>query len=133
MDAKPRDALPRDARTLPARFYVDPGHFLAERERFHAGMWACVGREEDVPGVGDVAVREVAGESLIVARGEDGAIRAFYNVCRHRGTRLLEPGSAGCQAGRRIQCPYPAWTYDLRGRLVAAPGTEEGPRFAKAD
>ena len=131
MEIQARVPLPADARTLPARFYVDPAHFLAERERFFAGMWACVGREEDVPNVGDVAVREVAGESLIVVRGEDGAIRAFYNVCRHRGTRLLD--GAACRVGKRIQCPYHAWTYDLRGRLVGAPHMEEGDRFAKED
>ena len=131
MEIQPRQPLPRDARTLPARYYIDPAHFLAERERFFAGMWACVGRAEDVAEAGDVAVREVAGESLILARGEDGAIRAFYNVCRHRGTRLLE--TSECRVGRRIQCPYHAWTYDLEGRLVGAPHMDEGERFAKAD
>src|SRR4051812_24137914 len=131
MDVMPRDPLPLDARTLPARYYIDAEHFLAERERFFARMWVCVGREDDVPGAGDSVVREVAGESLIVVRGEDGEIRAFYNVCRHRGTRLLtEP--EGC-VGKRIQCPYHAWTFDLQGRLVAAPHMDEGPRFRKAD
>ena len=131
MEAKPRDELPIDARTLSARYYIDPGHFLAERERFFAGMWACVGREEDVAGPGDAVLREIAGESLIVVRGDDREIRAFYNVCRHRGTRLLE--SAESCVGHRIQCPYHAWTYDLQGRLVGAPHMDEGPRFLKAD
>ncbi len=131
MDVKPREALPLDARTLPARYYVDPDHFLAERERFFARMWACVGREDEVAHSGDAIVREVAGESLILVRGDDGEIRAFYNVCRHRGTRLLE-SPEGC-VGKRIQCPYHAWTYDLHGNLVAAPHMDEGPRFQKAD
>jgi Rieske 2Fe-2S family protein len=131
MDVKPRDALPIDARTLPARYYVDPAHFLDERERFFGRMWAFVGREDEVARPGDAIVREVAGESLIVVRGEDAEIRAFYNVCRHRGTRLLDEPE-GC-IGRRIQCPYHAWTYDLQGRLVAAPHMDEGPRFLKAD
>jgi Rieske 2Fe-2S family protein len=131
MDVKPRDALPLDARTLPARYYVDPGHFLEERERFFAGMWTCVGREDDVPNPGDAVLREVAGESLIIVRGDDREIRAFYNVCRHRGTRLLtEPESC---VGKRIQCPYHAWTFDLEGRLVGAPHMDEGPRFRKED
>ncbi len=131
MPAKPRDELPPDARTLPARYYVDPGHFLAERERFFAGMWACVGRESDAPNPGDAVLRDVADESLILARGDDGTLRAFYNVCRHRGTRLLvEPESC---VGRRIRCPYHAWAYDLEGRLVAAPHMDEGSRFRKAD
>ena len=131
MDAKPRDALPLEARTLPARYYVDPDYFLDERERFFARMWACVGREDEIPGPGDAIVREVADESLIVVRGEDGDIRAFYNVCRHRGTRLLD--STEVCVGRRIQCPYHAWSYDPQGRLAGAPHMEEGPRFRKAD
>ena len=131
MEATPRPELPPGARTLPARFYVDPAHFLAERERFFADRWTCVGREEDVAESGRSIVREVLDESLILARADDGVLRAFYNVCRHRGTRLIEP-TEEC-VGRRIQCPYHAWTYDLDGRLVAAPHMEEGPRFAKED
>jgi glycine betaine catabolism A len=131
MDVIPRDPLPLDARTLPSRYYVDPDHFLADRERFFARMWVFVGREDDVPGAGDTILREVAGESLIVVRGDDGLVRAFYNVCRHRGTRLLSELES-C-VGKRIQCPYHAWTYDLQGRLVGAPHMEEGPRFCKAD
>lgn len=131
MDAKPRDPLPLDARTLPARYYVDPGYYLEERERFFAGLWTCVGREDEVPNPGDAILREVADESLIIVRGEDREIRAFYNVCRHRGTRLLaEPA---CSVGKRIQCPYHAWTFDLQGRLVGAPHMDEGARFRKED
>jgi Rieske 2Fe-2S family protein len=131
MDVKPREPLPIDARTLPASYYVDPAHFLLERERFFAGMWVYVGREDDVPEPGDSVLREVVDESLIIVRGEDREIRAFYNVCRHRGTRLLtEPESC---VGKRIQCPYHAWTFDLQGKLVGAPHMEEGPRFQKAD
>jgi glycine betaine catabolism A len=131
MDVTPRDPLPHDARTLPARYYVDPGYFLEERERFFAGMWTFVGREDEVPKPGDAILRDVAGESLIIVRGDDREIRAFYNVCRHRGTRLLtEPESC---VGKRIQCSYHAWTFDLRGNLVGAPHMDEGPRFRKED
>ena len=94
-------------------------------------MWTCVGREEDVPEPGNSLPLDVVDESLILARGDDGRLRAFYNACRHRGTRLIESDEV-C-VGRRIQCPYHAWTYDLQGRLVAAPHMEEGPRFSKAD
>ena len=131
MDAKPRDPLPPGARTLPSRYYIDPAHFARERERFFAGMWTFVGRADEVANPGDAVLRDVAGENLIVVRGEDGEIRAFHNVCRHRGTRLLtEPSS---RVGKRIRCPYHAWSYDLRGRLVAAPHMDEGPRFRKDD
>jgi glycine betaine catabolism A len=131
MDVKPRDPLPVDARTLPARYYVDADYFVEERERFFAGMWAYVGRHDEIPRAGDAMLRDVADESLIVVRGDDRVIRAFYNVCRHRGTRLLtEPESC---VGKRIQCPYHAWTYDLQGRLVGAPHMDEGTRFRKED
>jgi len=131
MDVKPRAPLPVDARTLPARYYIDPEYFIEERERFYAGMWVFVGREDEVPRPGDAILRDVAEESLIIVRGEDREIRAFYNVCRHRGTRLLsEPESC---VGKRIQCPYHAWTFDLQGRLVGAPHMDEGPRFLKED
>jgi Rieske 2Fe-2S family protein len=130
MQPTPKAELPLDARTLPARYYVDADHFLVERERFFGQKWVYAGRAEDTPSPGDAVLREVAGESVIVVRGEDGVLRAFFNVCRHRGTRLLE--QAAC-VGKRIQCPYHAWTFDLAGRLVAAPHMEEGPRFQKAD
>ncbi len=131
MDVKPREPLPLDARTLPARYYIDPDHFLRERERFYAGKWVYVGRDDEIPNPGDSVLREVVEESLIIVRGDDHEVRAFYNVCRHRGTRLLtEPESC---VGKRIQCPYHAWTFDLQGKLVGAPHMEEGPRFRKED
>jgi phenylpropionate dioxygenase-like ring-hydroxylating dioxygenase large terminal subunit len=117
--------------TLPARYYVDADHFLRERERLFGHMWVAVGREEDVRDAGQYVVVDVAGESVIVTRDGDGGLRAFFNVCRHRGTRLCtEP--KGRLAGR-IQCPYHAWTYGLDGRLVAAPHMEGTPGFACDD
>ena len=82
-------------------------------------MWIHAGRAEEIAGVGDFVVRDVAGESVIVTRAGDGAVRAFYNVCRHRGTRLCEAGSG--QFDGLIRCPYHAWAFDLSGQLVAAP------------
>ena len=71
---------------------------------------------------GDYFVQEVAGESLIIVRDETGACTGFYNVCRHRGTRLCEEATRTCGA---IQCPYHAWTYALDGRLTGAPHMDE--------
>ena len=76
-----------------------------------------MGRADQISGPGHYFLRDLAGESLIVVRGEDDAIRTFYNVCRHRGTRICTNGE-GTFAGR-IQCPYHAWTYGLDGRLLA--------------
>lgn len=114
MDTATR-SLPR---TLPGAAYVDPVTFADERVRIFSRQWLCVGRTEEVSTPGDLTTREVAGESLILARGDDGTVRAFLNTCRHRGTRLVD---ADEHARRVITCPYHAWSYDLRGRLVGTP------------
>ena len=118
-------------RTLPARCYTDSGVFATEQERFFAGMWVCAAREQDVASPGQYVLRDVAGESVIVTRDEAGRLRAFYNVCRHRGTRLATD-MAGQFAGR-IQCPYHAWTYGLDGALVSAPHMDGTPGFRCED
>jgi Rieske 2Fe-2S family protein len=127
MDAKPRGALPPDAHTLPARFYVDPALFADDLERFFFDRWVAVGRNEEIGRPGRFIVREIAGESVIVTRDRADRVRAFYNVCRHRGTRLCT-ASDGIFADR-IQCPYHAWTYDLDGTLLAAPHMDDVPHF----
>jgi len=140
-DVKPRETMPAEARTLPARYYTDPAVFRKEMERFFFGMWISVGRADQIPSPGDYFLREVVGESVIVARGDRGIgspgekddlrIRAFYNVCRHRGTKLCtEP--AGRFPGT-IQCPYHSWTYGLDGCLVGAPHMDEVPHFRRED
>ncbi len=119
------------ARTLDARWYRAPEVFAAERERIFARDWIGLGRLEQVERAGDFFLAEVAGESLIVTRAADGRVRAFHNVCRHRGTRLCsEPAG---RFGGTIQCPYHAWTYGLDGALVAARNMAEVPGFERAD
>jgi phenylpropionate dioxygenase-like ring-hydroxylating dioxygenase large terminal subunit len=117
--------------TLPARYYTDPSLFAKEQQRFFERMWVCVGREEDVALPGEYVLREIAGESVIVTRDEGGRLQAFYNVCRHRGTRLTTDAK-GKFAGR-IQCPYHAWTYGLDGQLLAAPHMDGAPSFRCED
>ena len=78
------------ALSLPARYYIDPDYYRAELEWYFGEMWFYAGRADEIPDRGDYVLREVAGESLIVVRGDRGEINAFYNVCRHRGTRLCE-------------------------------------------
>jgi Rieske 2Fe-2S family protein len=98
-----------------------------------------VGHQNEIVEPGDYFTAEVAGESLIVIRsslpdesvaGKKSMIRGFYNVCRHRGTRLCEENRGRLRA---IQCPYHAWTYALDGRLIGAPHMDEVPGFDKAD
>jgi glycine betaine catabolism A len=113
--------------SLPARYYTDPDYYRAELDWFFRDMWFHAGRADEIPDRGDFLVREIAGDSLIVVRGERGALRAFYNVCRHRGTRLT--GQRSGTFASTIQCPYHAWTYNLNGCLVGAPHMDGVPGF----
>ena len=129
-------------RTLPSRWYRDVRIFELEKERIFAREWLCVGREEELAAPGDYKLLNVVGESILLVRNPSGALRAFYNVCRHRGAQLCRvagaaapPGMAvkgGISAGRSIVCPYHQWTYDLDGRLIAAPHMAGTPGFDKA-
>ncbi len=114
------------ATTLPARYYTDPDLFRDELERFYCNTWICAGRAEQIPAPGDYFVREVARESIIITRDGSGLVRAFFNVCRHRGTRICA-GAEGHFAGR-IQCGYHGWTYGLDGGLIGAPHAQDGFR-----
>jgi Rieske 2Fe-2S family protein len=131
VQAKPRDPLPANAVTLPAKYYTDPALFGRELELFYTDMWVCAGRAADVSRAGDYVLRDIAGESIIVLRDADGTLRAFYNVCRHRGTRLCTQ-PAGALPGR-IQCPYHSWTYRLDGSLESAPHMEDVAGFRLED
>ncbi|MGE5227763.1 MAG: aromatic ring-hydroxylating oxygenase subunit alpha [Planctomycetaceae bacterium] len=108
--------------TLPGTDYHAPAVFDIELERIFARTWICVGRAEDLPEPGDYRVAEVAGEQVIVLRGDDGTLRAFADTCRHRGTLLLE--GEGRVRGA-IKCPYHAWTYGFDGRLLGTPNVHE--------
>jgi glycine betaine catabolism A len=105
--------------TLPARYYTDAVIFRDELERFFFQKWICAGRSEQLAKAGDYFLCELGGESIIVTRDSSDQFRAFYNVCRHRGTRMCRE-SKGALPGR-IQCPYHAWTYGLDGKLLGAP------------
>jgi glycine betaine catabolism A len=109
--------------TLPGRYYTDESIFRAEVERFFFKKWICAGRYEQLEKPGSYFVREVAGESIIATRDSSGEVHAFYNVCRHRGTRMCRE-TEGTFAGR-IQCPYHGWTYGLDGKLLGAPHMED--------
>jgi Rieske 2Fe-2S family protein len=105
--------------TLPGRYFYDPEIFAQGQERIFGQMWTCAGRADALPSPGDYLTVPLAGESVLVVRGRDGELRAFLNVCRHRGARIcLEPCG---NAGAAIQCPYHAWSYGLDGRLLGAP------------
>jgi len=129
-NTRPEVAL-SEAMTLPQRYYTDPEWFRREMEAIHFDMWLCAGRSSQIPNAGDYFVRNIANASVIITRDEQGGIRAFHNVCRHRGT-LLCKDDEGKFAGR-IQCQYHAWTYKLDGTLANAPHMEKVTGFCEAD
>jgi Rieske 2Fe-2S family protein len=117
-------AMSAQAKTLPGRYYTDPEIFQREMETFFRQIWFSALRAEQIPNPGDYQLCEAAGESIIVTRENSGALHAFYNVCRHRGTQLC--GETHGKFAGHIQCPYHGWTYGLDGKLIGAPHMEEG-------
>ncbi|WNV83837.1 aromatic ring-hydroxylating dioxygenase subunit alpha [Umezawaea sp. Da 62-37] len=111
--------------TLGGRFYTDPEVFAAEQERIFEQMWFCAVRGSDLPDPGDFRTVTVGRESVLISRGRDGGLRAFLNVCRHRGARLCTAETGSVK--RAFQCPYHAWTYGLDGKLIAAPNLTSMP------
>ena len=126
-----KPAVTPGARTLPAFRYLSEENFARERELIFARDWVGVGRADWIATAGEYFLTDVAGESLIVTRDRSGTIHAFYNVCRHRGTRLCLEHSGRFQGS--IQCPYHAWTYGLDGALNAARNMADVPGFDRAD
>jgi Rieske 2Fe-2S family protein len=100
-----------------------------EQDRIFLRRWLCAAREEQIPTPGDYVVRAIGTESVIILRDRAGTVRAFHNVCRHRGTRLCEESRG--RFASTIQCPYHAWTYALDGRLVGAPSMDGVDDFDK--
>jgi Rieske 2Fe-2S family protein len=129
-NTRPEIAL-SEAMTLPQRYYIAADWFQREMEAIHFDMWLCAGRTDQIPNAGDYLVRQAANSSIIIVRDDQGGIRAFHNVCRHRGTSLCKE-AAGTFPGR-IQCQYHAWTYKLDGTLAAAPHMEKVQGFCEAD
>ncbi len=119
------------SRTLPAEAYLSQAMFDWEQERFFEGSWVCVGRAEDLGEPGDQEAIRIGREGILLLRDRDARLRAFYNVCRHRGHELLEPGES--RNLRAIKCPYHAWVYSLDGALAGAPRLGEVAGFDKAD
>ncbi|HEY2018294.1 MAG TPA: SRPBCC family protein [Bryobacteraceae bacterium] len=108
------------AATIPARWYTDPAMLEAEHRSVFGGTWQAVGHASSVAAPGSYLACEITGEPVLVTRGKDGRLRAFSNVCRHRGS-LLATGSGEASV---IRCPYHAWTYSLEGSLLGQPEFE---------
>ncbi|GAA4007997.1 aromatic ring-hydroxylating dioxygenase subunit alpha [Sphingomonas humi] len=117
-------ADPLDDVSLPGWLYWHPAFFAAEQKAFLRAVPQIVCHQNEIAEPGAWRSLEFLGESIIVVRGDDGVVRAFANVCRHRGSRLLD-GNGGCV--RLLTCPYHAWSYARDGRLVAVPQSEDYP------
>jgi glycine betaine catabolism A len=128
-------------RSLPRSHYLSDDIYALERERIFYREWFCAGREEALPKPGDYLVLEVAGESILVTRSTSGELMGYYNVCRHRGCRLVlaedppadatELSPSGAFPGS-IRCPYHSWTYALEGDLRVAPWLQSADDFDKS-
>ena len=127
--AKGYDPDPNRSLSLNARAYTDPAWFERDREAILSRSWQWVCHVEKLRGPGAFVTTQVAGQPVAVIRGEDGELRAFYNVCKHRAHELL----IGEGHTRRIMCPYHAWVYRLDGQLVRAPHTENLLDFVTRD
>ena len=117
------------AATLAAAYYLDPAYLELEKERVFGRTWQLVSRTDELQRVGDFVPVNVLDEPIVITRGLEGELRAFYNVCRHRA------GQVALSKGNRksLQCRYHGWTYGLDGCLRAAPEMEETEGFDKAD
>ncbi|SFP02902.1 aromatic ring-hydroxylating oxygenase subunit alpha [Salibacterium halotolerans] len=120
--------------TLPGEKYYDGETFRKELEKIWFKTWLCAGREEEIPNTGNYTTVQIAHENFIVTRGSDGQINAFYNVCRHRGSRLCTAESGHFSRGNII-CPYHSWMYSGdSGQLKKAPNIpEEDEHFDKSE
>ncbi len=110
-------AARRPNHSLDAPFYTDPAIYAADLERIFGRHWIYVGVEPDVAEPGDAVTVDIGSASVIIVRDDDEVIRAFHNVCRHRGARLI-PGERATVGN--LVCPYHSWTYALDGRLIHA-------------
>ncbi|MCX7645822.1 MAG: aromatic ring-hydroxylating dioxygenase subunit alpha [Rhodobacteraceae bacterium] len=104
-----------DRRGLPARAYHDATIFALEQERLFRRHWQIVGHVSDLPEPGDYVTLDIAGERAVVIRGHDGVLRAFHNICRHRGTRVVSGETGRCN--KAIVCPFHGWAYNFDGTL----------------
>jgi Rieske 2Fe-2S family protein len=117
--------------TLPGTYYTDATIFAMEQEKIFESMWFCAVRSADLDKPGAFKTVQVGRESVLITRSRGGEVRAFFNVCRHRGAQLCTEDSG--EVKRAFQCPYHAWTYDLDGKLIAAPNLTKMPDIDRVE
>jgi glycine betaine catabolism A len=131
MTAFQKATVQRRASTLAEHYYTSTDIFRQEIQRIFSNHWLCVGRSEQIADTGDYFLIDIGAENLIILRDTAGITRAFFNVCRHRGTRLCTKAQG--HFVETIQCPYHAWTYSLEGQLQAARQMQQVKGFTTKD
>ncbi len=124
--------LDRCEPTIPSRYYYEEAIYQREKELIFHDMWFYVGRANEIPNAGDYMVRQIVDESAIITRDKRGEVHAFYNVCRHRGTKLCQEAQGRFNGGA-FACKYHGWTYGLDGKLLATPNMVETDDFDMKD
>ena len=109
--------------SLDQRFYKDESIFDLEKNHIFYDSWIFIGHESQIPNKGDYFVYKLLDEEIIVLRNKENEVKAFFNVCRHRGSRICLEESGNTS---RFSCPYHSWTYNLDGKLLAAKSLREG-------
>ena len=118
-------------KTLPGSAYSDPELFAREQELIFERMWFCAASSADISKAGSFRTVQIGRESILLTRSRKGEARGYFNICRHRGAKLCTEESG--EGARSFQCPYHAWTYDLEGKLIAAPNLTKMPDIDRVD
>jgi Rieske 2Fe-2S family protein len=118
-------------KTLPGSAYSDPELFAREQELIFERMWFCAASSADISKAGSFRTVQIGRESILLTRSRKGQARGYFNICRHRGAKLCTDESG--EGARSFQCPYHAWTYDLEGKLIAAPNLTKMPDIDRVD
>lgn len=128
---KTSKTLKAGSKTLPRNYYTQPDILRQEFINIFQNNWICIARNSDLTDKGQYIIVQLGDESAIVLKDKKDEIKAFFNVCRHRGTRICNNQEG--KFSNTIQCPYHGWTYDLNGKLVGSPHMEKINDFKKID